>query len=588
MSNIVLDTKKVGDIEGKFYIPDYQRGYRWGKEEVKMLLTDLKKNGDNPYCLQPIVVKRVDDRYEVIDGQQRLTTIFLIYKYLEDQLKGIVRPNFEIDYQTRESSAEFLNSIDFDRKEENIDFLHIANAYECIKEFFGDNVKTSTLTDLNSYFDKKITIIWYEVDSNENGIELFERLNIGKILLTSSELVKALFLRDNQQSSLDSRQEEIALQWDEIEKSLHDQQFWAFLTNADGNEYPTRIDLILDLIARKKTSDREKYRTFFHFDHEIEERTQQGQTNVLLSVWEDIYLTFLTLHEWYLNHNFYHKIGYLISSKSLTLLDIYNIWKGENSNEPLNKKEFENRLDQEIIKSIQLKNIYDLESLSYSDNEQKGKIHKVLLLFNIETERIKDEGRRRFPFDKHKEGNWSLEHIHAQHPEGLSTNEKTLMWLKDHYRVLTQIEQHSDESLCSEVKAFIDEIETALNEKRDPKNVRNRFDELQPRIVKIFTEDSEHSEKEYKDSMSNMALIDGGQNAALSNYVFDAKRAIIIDYDKAGKYIPICTKMVFFKYYSPIDTSLHFWGERDRESYIEEISKVIEPYYTKSSDDNEE
>lgn len=82
MSQIKLETRYVGDIRGKFILPDYQRGYRWGSEEVKLLLDDIFANADRAYCLQPVVVKNLgkdtdgNDLYELIDGQQRLTTIF--------------------------------------------------------------------------------------------------------------------------------------------------------------------------------------------------------------------------------------------------------------------------------------------------------------------------------------------------------------------------------------------------------------------------------------------------------------------------------------------------------------------------------
>lgn len=83
MSNIILDTKNVGKIKGLFYLPDYQRGYRWTSEEIKLLLDDIYESAGKPYCLQPIVVKKSNERFELIDGQQRLTTIYLICKYME-------------------------------------------------------------------------------------------------------------------------------------------------------------------------------------------------------------------------------------------------------------------------------------------------------------------------------------------------------------------------------------------------------------------------------------------------------------------------------------------------------------------------
>ena len=56
-SRIKLDTILVGNIAGKFHVPSYQRGYRWGVDEVTRLLDDIYDNGAKSYCLQPIVVK---------------------------------------------------------------------------------------------------------------------------------------------------------------------------------------------------------------------------------------------------------------------------------------------------------------------------------------------------------------------------------------------------------------------------------------------------------------------------------------------------------------------------------------------------
>lgn len=77
-NNIILETKFVADIRGSFYIPSYQRGYRWSETEVVRLLDDIYQNGKKNYCLQPVVVRKKGDHYELIDGQQRLTTLYLV------------------------------------------------------------------------------------------------------------------------------------------------------------------------------------------------------------------------------------------------------------------------------------------------------------------------------------------------------------------------------------------------------------------------------------------------------------------------------------------------------------------------------
>ena len=100
----VLYLKSISDLlDYKFYIPDYQRGYRWTSTQVIQLLEDVwnfaqnppakKNNNSNPfYCLQPIVVKNIERDgetvWEVIDGQQRLTTIILILHYFNEMWIG--------------------------------------------------------------------------------------------------------------------------------------------------------------------------------------------------------------------------------------------------------------------------------------------------------------------------------------------------------------------------------------------------------------------------------------------------------------------------------------------------------------------
>lgn len=584
MSEILLETRNVGDIRGRFYLPAYQRGYRWGREEIKIMLDDLYENGTNSYCLQPIVVKRVDDRYELIDGQQRLTTILLIYKYFNDLLGKLYRPKFSLEYETRKKSERFLEAIN-DReyveqlRNDNIDFFHIAGAYDFICEYFQkggseDNVEPTELTKLNEWFKDNVQVIWYEVDSSEDGIELFERLNIGKIPLTSSELVKALFLRKGADGEMSGRQEEISMQWDMMEHALRDSSFWAFLTGPKTPDYSTRIDLILDLMSSKDDKTKDAYRTFFHFDKLIKERWAKKEKDVLLNTWKEIYRVFLTLRDWHSDHECYHKIGYLINSNSASLSDIYKEWKG-NGDEPIAKGEFRQKLDSMIRESIKIENRNELAELSYGEE----KTSKVLFLFNVETERLKDDKKRFFPFDKHREGKWSLEHIHAQQSENLKNNKLVLRWVTDHLRILEIRQSENWETIGKELAAFKEDLEKNPESPR----VRDRFKEIQARTVEFFSrKDGKEGQEEYRDSIANLALLDSSQNAALSNYVFDVKRDIIISYDREGRYIPFCTKMVFFKYYSPASATLHYWGEDDRKAYLDSLDEIISPYYIKN------
>lgn len=565
MCNMRLLDKYIGDIKGEFYVPDYQRGYRWEKTEIEALLNDIyefgNKKEDGDYCLQPIVVRNINGRFELIDGQQRLTSLFLIYVYMHKESNGFIDlPKFSISYETRAQSAEFLVNPDESRKEENIDFYFIYKAYKIISEWFSGKDKKSTLTNINTYFDECVKIIWYEVPDSEDSEDLFTRLNIGKIPLTNSELVKALFLKKNNENEI--RQEELSLEWDIIEKELHNDDFWSFLTNTENDKYETRVDLVLDLLSQKEYTDKEIYRTFYYFDNQLKE----GKS--LVEVWGEIQHTFLTLKEWFKDHNYYHKIGYLIASGYKTLLQILNDYADKS------KTDFKIYLDKCIKDSITFDN--DYEEFDYINNYNE--IKRLLLLFNVESVRKIDKKKQRFPFERFKKEKWSLEHIHAQHSEGLQTNEKRLEWLKAHKNSLSSIGEQDE--LLSKMESLIEAIEE--NSKKI--NIGLMFDEIQQEVVNVLSPKAE--DLEYIHLLSNMALISSGQNSALSNYTFDAKRNIILEKDRNGEYIPYCTKMVFLKYYTLNDTNLHFWGKSDRDAYIEAMKKVFEHYLKKDVTQN--
>lgn len=561
-SQITLGTKLVGDIKGDFYVRSYQRGYRWGKAEVERLLDDIySTKGTRNYCLQPVVVKRNDGRYELIDGQQRLTTIYLIYRFMSEHSKSINEPSngprFTLSYETREMSEDFLKSIDESRKEENIDFWFFCTAYESIKAWFSKEDIKSRLTDMNNHFKKIVKIIWYEVGESEDAIGLFTRLNIGKIPLTNAELVKAMFLSKGRTDTNMERkkQEEISFQWDHMEKELHNDSLWFFLTNK-STEYQTRADLVLDLISQKPADNRDKYYTFFKFN----EMYQDGRN--LDDIWYKIQQTFLTLKEWHSNHEFYHKIGYLIASGSKTLRDIFELSQKDET-----KSAFKKSLDKDIKNSIKIgKNYADL---SYENTEDQKKIKKLLLLFNVESVRKSGEHSQRFPFDKYKNGEngkviWSLEHIHAQQSEGLSTQKMWQEWLKLHIPSIKSISHDSEL-----IKRMGDASSNDSLSRQD-------FDSLQQEVVGLL---SEKGHSEYLHSIANLALLSSGANAALSNSTFDVKRTEIIKMDKKGAFIPFCTRMVFLKYYTSSDKNqLHFWGEEDRKEYVAEMNRILKDY----------
>lgn len=544
----VLEPKLVNDIKGNFFIPAYQRGYRWKSEHITMLLNDINDNKDKNYCLQPIVVKRIDENsFELIDGQQRCTSLFLILKYMQRLIPSI-ESKFTLSYETRDRSSQFLENIDENLANDNIDFFHMYNAFETIETWFN-NSPDPILTAINLYksFGEKVKVIWYEVNDNVNSTDLFTRLNIGKIPLTNAELVKALFLSKDSTDITVEKQLEISTSWDLIEKELQDESLWSFLTNQKPSKYATRIELIFNLMANKKTDEKEELYTFFYFIDEIKKESK-------IAIWERIQAYFLTLKEWYQKRDIFHKVGYLVAiGKPMQEI----IKQSENKT----KTEFEESLNKEIQNKLDLTKDQVLE-LSYEKGSEKVKIEQLLLLHNVETIRSLKNTSEKYPFDKHKNENWSLEHIHAQRSEGLNKKEDQQDWLRLHRASLEELMPASKNP--TEISLLIQKIDD--NFESISKHV---FDTIFGEVFICFSENNDHS---YIDTIQNMALLSSKNNSALNNSTFDVKRNKILQMDKSGDYIPITTRRVFFKYYTKSkDHQLHYWGEQDRKAYLDSI-----------------
>ncbi len=159
-----LEPRLVGDVQGDFYVPAYQHGYRSGEVEVRRLLDDIWENRDRPYYLQPVVVKRHGAEWELVDGQQRLTTLFLLMQYMKKSGLQNAVASWTMRYETRVESAAYLEDLDPTRSQENIDFFHIMAAYRCIDEWFdrhgGQGRRQHVANKLYGALFESVRVIW--------------------------------------------------------------------------------------------------------------------------------------------------------------------------------------------------------------------------------------------------------------------------------------------------------------------------------------------------------------------------------------------------------------------------------------------
>lgn len=592
-------------LDKQFFIPHYQRGYRWADIHVTQLLDDIDafspkeilgtQNEKTFYCLQPLVIKELDENiknkhnlfgewYEIIDGQQRLTTIYIILQFINQKWKGEEKiKQFNLFFETRSGCVEFLRNLRLENDIINIDktysdFYYISRALQTIwhwrKNYDNEKGKPLDTAKFESTFLAYTKIIWYLVSPDANSRALFERLNLGKIPLTNSELIKALFLSSESfkhlaQEDRKIKQYEIASLWDEIEHKLNepDLKFWSFLTNNSRVSYETKIELILDLISGKQENDIDDYFTFLWF-------TKEQKKADLSLLWEEIERFYYTVKEWYSNREFYHRIGYLITSKK------YGHYKSVELNSlvkdsiELTKVSFSKKIDSLITGSVN----FEVSELRYENHYNQ--IFNVLLLFNVETNRRSSAITEFYPFKQHKDRNWSLEHIHARKSENFDKTKKDQWrkWLDLHKSLMEEISQTVKDNQKKEYDSIIDEIENYNTDTL----TWERFSQLFKTINDVFTEDKTTMDRE-SEGISNLALLSQPDNAALNNSVFEIKKREIVKLDKEGNFIPVCTRRTFMKYYSEdvIDSQHFFWSAIDRNDYYKAILDTIQDYLPK-------
>ena len=621
-----IELKSVSELLGmKFFIPSYQRGYRWTEQQVKDLLEDIwefakkKKQEYEFYCLQPLVVKLMSNNdkqkaqlnineewYEVIDGQQRLTTIFLILSSLKE---AISKPTdlYELKYQ-RESKdfnvARFLNNISVSNEinDSYIDFFYMSSAFKIIDSWLKSNkvnkddfCNALLKYDLDDNQEKtrdkanNVRFIWYE-SVDEDPIKVFTRLNIGKISLTNAELIKALLLNRSNFGEKDSeylklRQQEIASEWDNIEYTLQNDEFWLFL-HEKGYDRPTRIDFIFDLICERnslnlreelyKSIGNDDYKTFRYFYEYF--RTDSSNIE---DCWKKVKKYFQTFKEWFDDLELYHYVGYLIIYGH-TITNLIAEW-----NDSVDKDSFVRKLKGKI--SGEISKCPPLDYQYNVDGSNKGKCKPILLFHNIQT--IVNQNKNnldnvkyqigvfyKFPYHLYKIESWDVEHINSN-----TTNEEDDMMTQKQW--LLNVYLSADKPIQSKILDYFEES----NEEERKKlfhEIKNHFPQ------------SEDWTPEEKNRIWNYTLLDSSTNRSYGNALFSGKRRVIIGKDKGVKisipkmskdgklqfieerkaessFVPLCTKQVFMKYYSSIMSDANYWTKIDADGYLSDIKDCL-------------
>lgn len=609
----------------QFSIPSYQRGYRWesteagGEDEqeakqVDDLLNDLTYFvTSNPhkkanYYLQPLMVKPrllADGSYEwdVLDGQQRLTTMLLVLKCMKERLYGGQQFGlYELKYANRKqldfnritfdrASADY----DFPKANENLDSYYVRLAKDRIERWYDNELSNNpSLSDkfkemlfypdetrgVNSSPALRAKFIWYNVQALQPGapqlngnrqhdIEVFNRLNRGKISLTDSELIKALFLlcikvAPAYGSSL-LTPETLVRKWDDMGKKFQNEEFWNMIA-PKGADYSNRLDLLFDFI--KDCSGNGKGSAYRFYYKKMHGLFTSPDINKVEELWTEVKQYFDTLCKWHENVHKHNFIGYLIENGE----DLANIYSSPD-------------LETKIRKGLGLENVDEIDTLRYYDNEGYKKIRKVLLLFNVLT---CDKFGQKFPFNLYRDNTFDVEHVNSQTDNPIEKIDEKIAWVKQQAIPCLWIDRNETDTngiLTSGAREARDLITEGVQFLRDVKLNNNRdtgskFKGYRTAVEYYYASGNRNTGMFEKDAIGNLALLNSSINREYKNALFPQKLRTLKRSDQEGVYIPLCTKYMFLKYYSNPQAnvsafSMMRWRQEDQDEYTEAIKESI-------------
>lgn len=618
MAELIYNVEKVfGEYlgNGKLYnIPEYQRGYKWTEQQVRQLLKDIHEfdtGGDENlfYCLQNITLVEKNGNYNVVDGQQRLTTLALLLSYFNES--SLVKN--KINYAVRLPSNTFLQNIisnennfigniiasssfdeyvvgsDFDYQ----DIYFMYSAIRSINLWFeekGVEVKPINRAAFKDKLLNNVKIIVNRISGIEEQ-ELFMNLNAGRVHLDGSDLVRAILITrvakqemEEHDSSeiktvvrLNERRVRIGWELDELN---------AWWSKKDVAAYFTPF-------TNMKTGEKETIK-FNQEKHPINllyklrsEINQNAEKEIRLSLFEtkntnalDLYISIIQLHrtlkDWCEDREIYHFLGFLFSLKALTFQKVWKEW-----NKPQNTRiEFIGHLKAEIKKAIFGNEPKDgeeavsgmefwLNKIKDYDTNWKGipELQKLLLLLDIIEHANEKKSGIPLPFLKpsyFKNQKEDEEHVYPATPQDIT--EKRFKDLPDPMtsieNYLTKINSGYDGESVIEWGIGSD-IWQNLSEEDKNKKLGNLKTEIH--------------QKRPINSIGNLVLLHLSINRGFGNDYYTDKRISVINNTENGEYVRQHTLKVFVKQTESSD--LNDWTMHDITSNADRVHTTLLDFF---------
>lgn len=571
-----------------FIIPYLQRAYKWKEKQAKQMLEDFSeflKQEKTYYCMQPLaVVKTGDYKYELLDGQQRLTTLLILWRILFEDDKENTSYPYKFEYERDDSESDtlinrysFITESDEIKKGEhrNIDKYYMSKVYGAIKQYFDnpfDNPeekekKKNAFKKLLKGDGKHILFLWYEVNEEEKHTT-FAHLNSGKIELTCSELIKAILLSDGNKESSDNKglldKSLVAAQYAEMEEAFNDDRLWYMLQTDEPLYNGSRMDLLFNMVLNinRKAYEADPKAAFYKV---------YARRADLSRFWKDCRAYFVRIMDLYKNPYTYHYIGYLTYTEGNNKIDDWvKVYKESGL------KGCIEQLKSKVRESIS--GLGDLEKITYSDTS-KATLRKIFILHNIQTILIHYETIKKanlglrfsyeqFPFELLYSQRWDIEHIASQTENPLTKIQDCKDWI-------------------ASVRADYSEI---FVQRPDLNNEIDLFEkdskiEMFKQIYNEIVSSAEKNSPQNKDGLGNLVLLDSHTNRSYHNSLYKRKRKIILaasNIDNQNNeyqvtYIPRCTLNVFLKTYNTgLDVKLGEWTQDDYDKYLGDLKEKLE------------
>lgn len=554
----------------RYYIPAYQRGYKWGSDEfgaVSVLLNDLwdgyqayKRQERKEYYLQYITVKKTEVKInghsesclEVIDGQQRLTTLSIIISVLNlqlnqknisiDKLHYAIRENFFSNHIYKKEDLVILlgktwDELIQDNQNNKQDIFYLFSAAKKVQSFFKD--KNSDIIDFIEYLLTKVMLIVNSVESHVDSEKVFKNLNSNRVPLTETELVKALLitkvgrenplkLRKNFTEILEIRMS-LGRQWDEMTLWANKSEIKTFFFN--GKEGMQQL-LILTAISMETDDHKllqkedEKDYPLFNFFHKNAKSSE---------VYQKLKSIYLTLKDWYANDQIYNLMGFckfVKDSKDNTLPFLRDCF---------------NQSDKHILKkflSDKVKKVLPDNVTALRYGEDNKEIHAVLLALSI----FKKDLVSRFDFHQFVDHDWTLEHIFPQKPEGKKA-------------VLTEFQISAVTNMLGD--NISDEIILILDKPERTEEEKETYYLALQKLSRLNT-------------IGNMCLLTGGDNGSNGCRFFKEKRQNVLELIQKGSFVPKHTFDVFSKMIPDLlSEDLKVWSKPDMDNHIQYINREL-------------